>query len=136
MSLHVLNAIFIIHDYRMCSGITSICAFSFFVVEHAMFLFHHIQLIIAFVHFVDFVYRTTVSLLAKSNKSHIEWVPQKGGVTGQKCMIWPKYNNPKEFNLSNLTDMDTLQFPLFTHNLAALKISQFVLIHKIIFNKV
>lgn len=101
-----------------------------------MFLFHHIQLIIAFVHFVDFVYRTTVSLLAKSNKSHIEWVPQKGGVTGQKCMIWPKYNNPKEFNLSNLTDMDTLQFPLFTHNLAALKISQFVLIHKIIFNKV
>ena len=32
--------------------------------------------------------------------------------------------------------MDTIQFPLFTHNLAALKISQFVLIHKIIFNKV
>lgn len=31
--------------------------------------------------------------------------------------------------------MDTLQFPLFTHNLAALKISQFVLIHMIIFNK-
>ena len=25
MSLHVLNAIFIIHDYRMCPEITSIC---------------------------------------------------------------------------------------------------------------
>jgi len=60
---------------------------------------------------------------------------QKGGVTGQKGVIWPKYNNPKEFNLSNLTDMDTLQFPLFTNNLAALKISQFVLIHKVIFKK-
>ena len=31
--------------------------------------------------------------------------------------------------------MDTLQFSLFTYNLAALKISQFVLIHKIFLTK-
>ena len=110
------------------------CVTFFWHFFHSLFFFHCIQLIIVLVHFVVFLYTTTVPYL-KVTKAILSECP-KGGVNGQKCVIWPKYNNPKEFNSSNLTDMDTIQFPLFTHNLAALKISQFVLIHKIIFNKV